>query len=649
MASSVDWAVGEEIVIGAASNSATNYNECETRFIKTKNSATSYVLSTTAGGAEAALTYTHSANVEVRNLTRNVITKSSAVARGWYAQNNNITPGTTTIQWVRHENTGSNIANKEGLRPCTQTAFTQTTVFDYNVGITGGQTGSTPTTCWYMVNNRTVKTFTGLTLYSSGATVDPTYPIFVNAPNTTIQDLAAFGMYGNGAYITGSKVNLLNYRAYGCNRAAGSGLGGLLLGPGYGGTVTGEIHCSRKGLVINGTGPLATFTGVLFGTKGYNNSGDLSLTAGLSPDFLLDSCSFGSPLLWSTGYEPHVSGADGTRIRFKDFGAVAGAHRWYDNYGVYYATGAGLTDTTVRNSGEFCVRMENPGYAYGAASWAWDQFVGNVQANPDKTVQISVWCKINNAAFWAGVSTMPRLTVNYDNGTTFCPASAIATQTTGWQKLYLVFDPATSYPSCTVTLSMQTDAAGSNAYVYWADRSFAYPSGYVGETNTLKYWAGGMPIPEQISTALSAQDVWNAASSTDYGAGSMGERIKAMLVRQSTVASATGSTLVLDSSASAVDDYYNENYVVITSGTGTGQARRITDYTGSSKTLAINRAWTTNPDSSSTYAIIPFFDVARAVFEALTATSWGAGSMGEWLKQLHNASLLIGPIPGKII
>ena len=158
-----------------------------------------------------------------------------------------------------------------------------------------------------------------------------------------------------------------------------------------------------------------------------------------------------------------------------------------------------------------------------------------------------------------------------------------------------------------------------------------------------------MPIPEQISTALSAQDVWNAASSTDYGAGSMGERIKAMLVRQSTVASATGSTLVLDSSASAVDDYYNENYVVITSGTGTGQARRITDYTGSSKTLAINRAWTTNPDSSSTYAIIPFFDVARAVFEALTATSWGAGSMGEWLKQLHNASLLIGPIPGKII
>lgn len=55
----VDWTVGDYLVFHPTGNGATNYNEVEYRYIITKNSSTSYVLSSTSGGSENALLYTH--------------------------------------------------------------------------------------------------------------------------------------------------------------------------------------------------------------------------------------------------------------------------------------------------------------------------------------------------------------------------------------------------------------------------------------------------------------------------------------------------------------------------------------------------------------------------------------------------------------
>jgi hypothetical protein len=69
-------------------------------------------------------------------------------------------------------------------------------------------------------------------------------------------------------------------------------------------------------------------------------------------------------------------------------------------------------------------------------------------------------------------------------------------------------------------------------------------------------------------------------------------------------AGAAGS-ITLDASANATDDFYNDCMVRIVGGTGVGQARLISDYTGSSKLANVVPNWVTNPDTTSIFHIIP--------------------------------------------
>lgn len=63
-------------------------------------------------------------------------------------------------------------------------------------------------------------------------------------------------------------------------------------------------------------------------------------------------------------------------------------------------------------------------------------------------------------------------------------------------------------------------------------------------------------------------------------------------------------TITLNASASAVDDTYNNEYVYIVSGTGAGQRRQITDYTGSTKVADVSPNWTVTPDNTSVYRVL---------------------------------------------
>jgi hypothetical protein len=70
-----------------------------------------------------------------------------------------------------------------------------------------------------------------------------------------------------------------------------------------------------------------------------------------------------------------------------------------------------------------------------------------------------------------------------------------------------------------------------------------------------------------------------------------------------TAQAGTSTSITLKSSSSSTDDYFNGLYITITGGTGAGQVRIITDYVGSTKVATVDRAWTTAPNSSSTYSI----------------------------------------------
>ena len=68
-----------------------------------------------------------------------------------------------------------------------------------------------------------------------------------------------------------------------------------------------------------------------------------------------------------------------------------------------------------------------------------------------------------------------------------------------------------------------------------------------------------------------------------------------------TASSATDSTLV-DSTKSWTNDAFIGKAVILKTGTGAGQIRKITDNDGTSITVSPN--WTANPDATSTYTIV---------------------------------------------
>ena len=69
-------------------------------------------------------------------------------------------------------------------------------------------------------------------------------------------------------------------------------------------------------------------------------------------------------------------------------------------------------------------------------------------------------------------------------------------------------------------------------------------------------------------------------------------------------AGSTSTTIKLASGASATNDIYNTMTVYLSSGTGSGQIRTITDYVGSTKVATV-AAWTTTPDATSVYEVMP--------------------------------------------
>lgn len=79
------------------------------------------------------------------------------------------------------------------------------------------------------------------------------------------------------------------------------------------------------------------------------------------------------------------------------------------------------------------------------------------------------------------------------------------------------------------------------------------------------------------------------------------------VLRTGTAQAGAGSTITLDSGASAVDNYYLGCWVNITNNSpanALGQARRITGYVGSTKVATVEAAWGTNPSSASTFEIL---------------------------------------------
>lgn len=222
-----------------------------------------------------------------------------------------------------------------------------------------------------------------------------------------------------------------------------------------------------------------------------------------------------NPIISNTNEELII---EGSVVTFLNWNSVANDDRNYYKYGQMVRTGTGLGDTTARTGG-FAMRF-SPASSTNSLRYSKTIPTGNIQ---NKDMMVGVWCKINSANYWAGTNQMPRLEVNYDNGTiVYAEAAQIAGD---WQFLPVPFKPTTTAGQITVTLDTRTDATSSDAYVYFDDFSTLFPAGTTLSLGNFDLWSGGEPIAPYISTSVSAQDVWAAQSSQNNGTGTMGKQV----------------------------------------------------------------------------------------------------------------------------
>jgi predicted acyltransferase (DUF342 family) len=83
--------------------------------------------------------------------------------------------------------------------------------------------------------------------------------------------------------------------------------------------------------------------------------------------------------------------------------------------------------------------------------------------------------------------------------------------------------------------------------------------------------------------------------------------VKETILHTGTAQAGTTSTITLDAigtpTTSGTDDFYNGMNITITSGTGSGQNKTISDYVGATKVVTVSSLWTIIPDATSIYTI----------------------------------------------
>ena len=168
-------------------------------------------------------------------------------------------------------------------------------------------------------------------------------------------------------------------------------------------------------------------------------------------------------------------------------------------------------------------------------------------------------------------------------------------------------------------------------------------------------WTGGGAGITDAQMAAIADSTWDkllpGVFTTNGSAGKLLVTTQASVVITDGTAQSGGATyIVLASATSFADDILNGNAVEITGGSGAGQVRHIHDWTSAtdSVTLHAGNNWTTNPDATSEYEVIPaaavevihLFDSAIADIATIVDTLKYGG--GVWVDDGANTNTVVG-------
>lgn len=514
VADAVDWSVGDEILVSPGTDSATNYNETESRFIITKNSATSYVVSTTSGGGEAALTYTKDTSTVIANVQRNIIIKgSSTVVPTGFLVPAQAATGTVDVDWVRFENLSA--ATFLGAVPTNTIYITNNVEMDYCVGYNGAAG------LFWIFGNSTANTRRGLIAYNT-LTASPYGSPFANiavysTTNKTLEDCISFGSNNYGISVIASSYTntLIRCKAFGGTNANVLNAGFAVDAAGKNQFTDCDGSANRGSGLYLISGPGNTFTSCDFGTSGTNGTQDVYMGTGFSTA-LLESCNFGSATLISN----YLNMTLGSEIAFDTMNGTTNNHAWYDAYG-----SATAEATVVRSPGlSVKIRPENlaTGFTWQfqipVAQYSVARFLGYFLKNATlgtSVVTISMYLPGNPVG--GGVPDVST-TLSNTTGATFTVANE--------QAVSLVANYTGGIPGvATVLVNVKSNTAG--AYLYAddffnaGDRTTTFDS-----VTGLNTWVNGKPIgvisPLVPSAADTAAAVWGADKDDNNTAGTMG-------------------------------------------------------------------------------------------------------------------------------
>lgn len=504
VADAVDWDVGDEIKIAPGTDSGTNYNETETKFIITKNSSTSYVLSDTSGGSEAAFTYTHNTDSIIGNFQRNIIIKGSTTSI--FTGFNMVAPPATgyiDLDWVRFEN----ISNQTflGAVPTNVIYIYDKVEMDYCVAIYGSAG-------LFSLNNiSTASTRRGLMTYNT-ATVAGTSIAYSNivlntASNVTLEDCVSFGGNGYGLGVTSSfSCTIKDCSIYASNNATTTYAGIALDQSGKNQFTNVTSSANRVNGLYYNSGSANVFTDCKFGLGATNGSNDISMGTGFS-NALFEDSTFESTTLINN----YLNMTAGSEIRFNRYQDTDNQHRWYDVYG------HGISEETVIRSPGLSVKLVPENLATG---FTWSFKVPVVQ----NSIAGFRGYFLKNATLGSGVVTIAMYLPGNSVGGGVPDASVTLDNTTGSaftdadeQSVAMTSTYSGDIPGAAViTINIKSNTAGAALYAddffNAGDRTTTFDS-----ITGLNVWSDGKPLEVISPSVSSADDIAEAVKNAVWG------------------------------------------------------------------------------------------------------------------------------------
>ena len=513
MITSIAWDadVGDEIVVGGG----TDYTKNEIRYIITRNSSTSFVLSSTPGGAETALANTHAVGAHMNNLTRNSIIKPANITRGYYAVVSS--PYASNFDYTRMEYSD----NTSGRSLNLDYDISNPTTFN---GIVLYHNTTSGRAALVIQGVSTVtKSYSGITLYNTqGSNFAGQSGIYLqsssnktftdcfhyNAPASTVSCAFISFLGGtSGASTSNTFNNCHSYGSNSVNSTGGYSIGIFTANNNVFNNCT--INATRQKAVYLSAAVGNIFNNCNFGTMATNTVDIIAATGSLNQNYW-NACYFGSATLHSN----YLLQLDTSIAKFQDMDGSTSKHRWYTNYGSWWSAGSGLTDTTVRTAGSLSL-VSKPENATTGSAWIF-----KIPANPASQVGVFGYV-YRNATFSSGTLKVELflpgtlLTATPDATYTF------PTTTTEWLPFNI-----SAYYSGSVARYAQVRITGvtatAGAYFFVDD---LYDAGTGNKVAGLDLWDEGQPSQIMVQSDFSVvpSAVWGYSDSNTQ-ANTMGQR-----------------------------------------------------------------------------------------------------------------------------